>query len=137
MSKLTVDKVWANDKDFNGNPYINKFTNQPEVKYTFVSEGAKFYAKGTPEQLASVRDGDTIEGVIEEKVSGAGKEYKVFSFPKPFNANESMLNDRLKGIENEITKLWSAITELSTSKVKEVELIEEEPDQTDLNDIPW
>lgn len=135
--KLTVDKVWANDKDFNGNPYINKFTGQPEIKYTFVSENAKFYAKGTPEQLASVKDGDTIEGEIEEKVSGAGKPYKVFSFPKPMTDNEAKLAEEIKEIQDEITKLWSAISEVSTNKVKETELIEEEPDLSDLEDIPF
>jgi len=107
MNKLTVDKVWANDKDFDGNPYINKFTGQPEIKYTFVSSGAKFYANGTQEQLSKVKDGDTIEGIIAEKVSKAGKEYKTFSFPK-LSPDE----DRLKGIEEQINLIWQAHGEL-------------------------
>lgn len=108
MDKITVEKVYANDKDFNGNPYINKFTNQPETRYTIVAGDRKFKLYGPKEKLAEVKAGDILEGKSEKK-EYEGHEYYTFTLPKPKSAEEQELLDRIADLETDVIILKDAV----------------------------
>jgi hypothetical protein len=121
--KLQIEKLYINDKDFNGNPIINKFTNQPEKKYTIVAGGQKFKVYGTQKQLQELTEGGWVEGEVEDK-EYQGHPYKVVNLPKP-------LSPELQQIKEDIEKIKHFIG-MEEVEEKQEELIKEVED-----DIPF
>jgi len=101
MEKVIIEKLYKNDKDFNGNPYINKFTNQPEVRYTMVAGDRKFKLYGPKAKLEELKEGDTIEGTAEKK-EYQGHEYYTFTLPKPVDPVVQGILDRLEALEHAV-----------------------------------
>lgn len=96
--KLQVEKLYINDKDFNGNPIINKFTNQPEKRYTIIAGGQKFKVYGTQKQLQELTEGGWVEGEVEDK-EYQGHPYKVINLPKPLSPELQQMKDDIEAIK--------------------------------------
>jgi hypothetical protein len=128
MERITVEKIYANEKDFNGNPYKNKFTGEPEIRYTIVAGDRKFKLYGAKDKLAEVKVGDTLEGNAEKK-EYEGREYYTFTLPKPKSKEEQELLDRIDSLEDRVRVLEEAMF----ADKKEEEDLDAIPDE----DIPF
>lgn len=106
--KYKVDRVFENATDFNGNPYYNKFTKQPEPEFKFVINGETLFTNGTFAQKSAVKEGDEVEGEILEKVSKSGKPYKVFAFAKPKDPEFEKIWEAIVALQNDVSELKSA-----------------------------
>ena len=116
--KLQIEKLYVNDKDFNGNPITNKFTNQPEKRYTIVAGGQKFKVYGTQRQLQELSEGNWIEGEAEDK-EYQGHPYKVINLPKPLSPELQQIKDDIKKIKDFIG--MEEVEEKQEELIKEAE----------------
>jgi hypothetical protein len=124
MMKIRVEKLYVNDKDFNGNPYISKLDGKPENKYTIVSADRKFKVWGTRKQLELLKENEVIEGETEEK-EYEGHKYWVLKLPKPSSPEIEEIKKDIQAIKEYIG--------YEDVKVKEKELEEE----INVDDIPF
>ena len=107
ISKVTLTKVYASDKDKNGNPLVSK-TGKPYKKMSIkcVEHGDKWLSGFEGRDNANWKEGDQVEIIVKQN-----GEYLNYDVPKA----EDKLAMRVSALELEVMNLRNSLAKGNTA----------------------
>lgn len=109
MEKITIKKIYFNEKSKAGTAYKDKQGNSYQMVSLYAEDGRTLYGRAYPNSpVLGWKLGQTVEAMTDSKTDADGKVWHHFRLPRAEDRLAQMVEDlggRLQNLESRVAKL--------------------------------